>query len=162
MTKGVFKNCTTCKKDKNCCSNFDLIDNPILNKFEYKNLTNNLNINKDNFLYVRNGCYNIITPNGICPFYQNKCTIYENRPNDCKLFPFDIKFINKKYYLVLYKLDCFNHNEMLKENVDDIINEIKPYIKTYTNKKLNSKLKALDYTIIKEIDILLPVKIIDK
>ena len=39
---------------------------------------------------------------------------------------------------------------MLNENVDDIVNAIKPYIKTFTNKELNLKMETLDYTIIKD------------
>lgn len=151
MAEGILKNCTFCNKEKNCCCNFNAIDLPILNNSEYKMLVNKLNKKEDNFKTIDSGCYNIVADNGVCPFYKNKCTIYNCRPNDCKLFPFDIKFINDTYYLVLYKLDCFNNVDMLKENVDDIVSAIKPYIKTFTSKELNQKMNSLDYIIIKQI-----------
>lgn len=96
---------------------------------------------------------NIVAKNGICPFYDKKCTIYNDRPNDCRLFPFDIKIIENKYFLILYKLDCFNFNDMIKENVDDIVELVKPYIDIFASKELNIKLDAMEYTIIKEIKI---------
>ena len=151
MPEGILKNCTDCNKERNCCCDFNAIDFPILSSNEYNLLINILKVDSSNFSQLKDGCYNIIANECVCPFYNNKCTIYKNRPNDCKLFPFDIKYIDNKYYLVLYKLDCCNHIDMLKENVDDIVNSIKPYIKTFTNKELNLKLNNFDFIIIKEI-----------
>jgi len=153
MAEGILKICTDCNKERNCCCDFNTIDYPILSNNEYNLLVNTLEVDSSNFTRLQDGCYNLIAHKGICPFYKNKCTIYKNRPNDCKLFPFDIKLINNKYYLVLYKLDCCNHINMLSENVDDIINSIKPYIKTFTSRELNLKMDSLNYIIIKEINI---------
>lgn len=151
MPKGILKNCTVCHKETNCCCDFNTIDFPILSNDEYEFLVNTLKVDTNNFLPVDNGCFNLVAINGICPFYKKKCTIYKNRPNDCKLFPFDIKNIDGKYYLVLYNLDCCKHKDMLNENVDDVVNSIKPYINTFTDKKLNLNMDNLDYTTIKEI-----------
>lgn len=151
MAKGILKKCTSCSKIRNCCCDFNKIDFPIVSKSEYEFFTNKLNLDKKNFSKINNECYNLIAQDGTCPFYKNKCIIYNNRPNDCKLFPFDIKIIDDKFYLILYKLDCFNHTEMLNENVNDIIEEIKPYIQTFASKELNQKMHLLDYSIIKEI-----------
>lgn len=151
MAEGILKTCTDCKKEKNCCCGFNIIDLPILSNEEYNLLINNLKLEKKNFVQLKDGCYNLMAKNGVCPFYKNKCTIYKYRPNDCKLFPFDIKLINNKYYLVLYKLACYNQIDMLNEDVDDIVNSIKPYIVAFTERDLNLKMEMLDYTIIKEI-----------
>ena len=151
MVEGVFKNCTNCNNEKNCCCSFNSIDLPILNNDEYNYLVNELNFSKQNFKQLKFNCYNIMANNGVCPFYKNKCTIYKFRPNDCRLFPFDIKLINNKYYLILYKLNCYNNKDMLNENVDDIVNAIKPYIETFACQELNQKMSQYDYIIIKEI-----------
>lgn len=153
MAEGILKSCKECHKERNCCCGFNTIDFPILSSDEYNLLVNTLNVDSGNFSQLENGCYNLIAKNSICPFYKNKCTIYKYRPNDCKLFPFDIKNINGKYYLVLYNLGCCNQIDMLNENVDDIVNAIKPYIKTFTRSELNLKMQTLDYTIIKEINV---------
>lgn len=151
MSEGILKKCTDCRLEKNCCMGFNSIDLPILSSKEYNYLVNNLKKRKKYFSKIDGDCYNLVAKDGVCPFYKNGCTIYNSRPNDCKLFPFDIKCIDGKYYLVLYKLECYKLKDMKKENVDDIVNEIKPYIKTFTDKDLNAKMENLDYKVIKQI-----------
>jgi Fe-S-cluster containining protein len=41
----------------------------------------------------------------ICVFWnenERKCSIYENRPFDCRVYPFDICLIDGKYYWIVY------------------------------------------------------------
>ena len=65
-------------------------------------------------------CFNINTINNKCIFYDGKCKIYNNRPYDCRLYPYDIKKINEKFFLVLYKLDCIEYENFF-EDVDFLI-----------------------------------------
>ena len=77
------------------------------------------------------------------------------RPNDCRLFPFDIIKKEQKYYLILYKISCINI-EKYKTNIeatDKIVNKIIPWISDFTDSNNYNKLSKFDYEIIKEIHI---------
>ena len=58
-------------------------------------------------------------PNKGCIFFKNNsCTIYENRPIDCRLFPFDFKEIGGEWWLIYY--DNINVCKALPKNKKDI------------------------------------------
>jgi Fe-S-cluster containining protein len=41
----------------------------------------------------------------VCVFWNETgkmCSVYENRPFDCRAYPFDIKFIDGKYHWIVY------------------------------------------------------------
>jgi len=47
-----------------------------------------------------------------CIFWNNEiggCSIYESRPMDCKLYPFDILFIENKYCWIVYSCNVNNY-----------------------------------------------------
>lgn len=56
----------------------------------------------------------------MCFFVNNKCSIYECRPIDCRLFPFDFKEIDGEYWLVCY--NSVNICKALPTNNDEIKN----------------------------------------
>lgn len=56
----------------------------------------------------------------MCFFVNNKCSIYECRPIDCRLFPFDFKEIDGEYWLVYY--NSVNICKALPTNNDEIKN----------------------------------------
>jgi Fe-S-cluster containining protein len=41
-------------------------------------------------------------PTGECVFWNNKCEIYDYRPFDCRIFPFDIDYIDGEFYWIVY------------------------------------------------------------
>lgn len=149
--EGMYDSCTHCKKGASCCSSFNLIDSPLLNGDEINNIKK---VSKIDDFYIQrdNDVFNLKTNDNHCIFFiNNHCTIYDERPNDCKLYPFDIMEMDNKYYLILYKLDCIDIEKYKMINVDSILNKIKPWIKDYTNIEYNRKLRNFDYIIIKEI-----------
>lgn len=154
MDQGTFLQCTKCSKTNNCCCNFEKIDRPIISQEEKKKieLCYDNNDDKELFQKLTNECFNITTINNNCIFYDGNCKIYNSRPYDCRLYPYDIKKINGKFFLVIYKLDCIQYKNFLG-NVDYLIEKIKPFINTFTDMHYNSKLNDLEYTIIKEIQI---------
>lgn len=98
--------------------------------------------------------FNLKTIEGKCIFLKNgKCSIYQNRPIDCKLFPFDIIKQNSNYYLILYLLNCYDYSNIQEEmsNLDNLINSIIPWIEKFTDERNYTKMKKLKYKIIKEI-----------
>ena len=150
---GTYNYCTQCKIKHNCCCDFDkCIDNIIITNKEKEIIVNRVGENMERvFQQINDKSYNIVSDNSVCPFYKNGCTIYDIRPIDCRLFPYDIKEINNKYYLVKYELPCGSKN--VNEFVDDIVSELITIIDTYTDKKNNEKLSGLSYNIINKINI---------
>lgn len=150
-TSGTYSHCSKCKIKKNCCCDFDdEIDNIVTTVRERDDILNRVGKSYDKFFSkINDEAYNILNINGICPFYNKGCTIYDIRPSDCKLFPYDIKKIGYKYYLILYDLPCGSSN--VKEDVSDVIEILKTIINTYTDKKIEEKVSNFKYKIIKEI-----------
>lgn len=115
-------------------------------------LTSNYPLVLINVLYFCS--YNVWIKKILTYFSDQKLIIfyYNSRPYDCRLYPYDIKKINGRFFLVLYKLDCIQYKNF-SENVDYLIEKIKPFIDTFTDIRYNNKLNELEYIIIKEIDI---------
>lgn len=95
--KGRFKICSECKENNNCCMDFNSIDNPIISSEEKDIIIKTTNCSENTFTKIEGDCYTINTNNSNCPFYKNGCTIYDVRPNDCRLYPYDLKIVDGKY-----------------------------------------------------------------
>ena len=102
--KGTFEHCSKCKEKVNCCVSFKTIDNPIISSKEKEFIQRKTECEDGAFLKIKGNCYNINTKNGVCWFYNKGCSIYEIRPNDCRLYPYDLKNINGKICLIRYKI----------------------------------------------------------
>jgi Fe-S-cluster containining protein len=63
---------------------------------------------------------------GLCPLLKNKCcTIYQNRPLECRLNPISIYEIGDKLYWILYKIcPAVKH----ANNLEEFISECKIFI----------------------------------
>lgn len=129
---GTFNLCSNCVgKSATCCCNPD-VDSPMMLPNEAEEISKKTNLNKDDFskkvefskMYNDNTLKDLYQlkrqkHNNNCIFYKdNKCTIYDIRPIDCKLFPYDIKLEKDgNYYLVYYKS---NKCQIMHENIKDI------------------------------------------
>ena len=153
IQNGCYDVCTNCFCWGSCCSSFDKIDAPVLNKEELMLLMEVLKRN-DFYDVVDDNLYKIRLNNNECIFLENgRCSIYNYRPLDCKLYPFDIIKKDSKYYLILYQLGCIE-NYLIVDNfdcLDNLIEKIKPWIKDYTDDRNYTKMKRLEYKVIKEI-----------
>lgn len=104
---GTFSFCNSCDKASNCCTG-KTVDMPLVTEQEAINIARDMEINMDNFCTpVNGGIFEIKRQDtNECYFYhKGKCSIYENRPIDCKLFPFDLKISKKTNHLNLVKYD---------------------------------------------------------
>lgn len=153
--EGTFQYCSNCNLNPICCSNFNIINAPTLNRDELEKIKSF--VENDKFYNkIEEELYSLKVKNDNCIFYKdNKCEIYDIRPNDCRLYPFDIIKRNDKYYLIIYCLDCFRYRDMEKEipNIELIVNNIKPWIDNFTDERNFTKMKDKKYKIIKEIKI---------
>ncbi len=153
QSSGTYVYCSQCKIEKNCCCDFeDGIDNVVTTVQEKQRIIDRVGMDAEQyFVPINETAFNIINQGAICPFYSNGCTIYDIRPSDCRLFPYDLKELNDKYYLIKYDLPCGSIN--VNDNVDEVVKSLLPIITTYTNKKIEEKVNKLKYKIVKEINI---------
>lgn len=150
---GCYQNCTNCTLSGECCSHFDRINPPVLNKEELIKIRNFISKN-DFYKKISDNLFQLKVENDKCIFYKNgKCSIYNYRPTDCKLYPFDIIKDGLNYYLVLYLLDCIDTEKMLKENIemDNLVDSVIPWIEQFTDERNYTKMKKIKYKVIKEI-----------
>lgn len=96
--------CGNCKS-QGCCTNSAV---PLVFESDYVDL---LSIGKatEEFLHDRNVHGNIIKAvnkkkdSTECIFWQNnQCSIYYQRPFDCRAYPFDVLKINSEYHWIVY------------------------------------------------------------
>lgn len=148
---GTFKNCTNCKKSINCCQEFNKLNAPSIS-IEEKELINKYYSNF--YDELEKNIFTLKTKNNTCIFFKNNnCSIYNIRPLDCRLYPYDIIEKEEKYFLILYKLNCINENIFLNNmnEINSLIEKIKPWIKDFTNKSNFSKMINQEYVILREI-----------
>ena len=156
--RDIYDFCKDCYgKCGNCC-NGDNVDLPILLPFERELIVQEQELDSDEFCkpYKESVIYQMKPiKNGGCYFYKdNKCSIYDYRPLDCKLFPFDYIINNDgEFELVLYKQVCKKginlpifdkrKNEYYYYLLQPLFHIIKPYMVAFLEKPLNIKLNSI-------------------
>lgn len=123
------KLCQTCNH-KGCCTDFA---SPLVFENDLENLKQ---INKHTTEFVKDILINgkkiktirkkIGTNN--CVFWDessSKCSIYKNRPFDCTLYPFDIHFIDGKYYWVVYTCNPASDWSWAEEHLKELESDIR-------------------------------------
>lgn len=172
---GTFNLCKKCVNAKaTCCSNLE-VDSPMILPNEAKEIAKATNLEiryfanfidfseiyKDNSL---KSLYQMKRQNksNSCYFYKNcKCSIYNIRPIDCRIFPYDIKLEKEgNYYLVYYLSDnCAIKNisldnlKMVSYNTKLFLRLLLPYLREWTDPYCSSKLtKKENYKIICKIE----------
>lgn len=124
LIDGTYQFCSNCHiENKICCCASDEIDMPILLKNEAQQIqalsprSHRLKIFSNNIgqTTIRQMKHKTFERDGrthfACHFYdlrENKCTIYDKRPIDCRLFPFDIKLDENtnEYWIGYYDELC--------------------------------------------------------
>lgn len=172
---GTFNLCSKCVgKDATCCCD-PSVDSPMILPNEAEIISKKMKISKEEFSkkvdfaemnkdYSLKELYQMkrIKDTNSCFFYRNNmCTIYDIRPIDCRIFPYDIKLEKDgNYYLVYYKSDkC----QIMSENIKNIkmvsyntrlfLRLLLPYIREWSDKYCCSELtKNKEYEIICKIE----------
>lgn len=164
--------CKDCKEVGCCCAS-ESVDMPIMFSFECDNIQMKYNKNKVTFAESIKDIVNckreiyrmksreITDQHGkkkmACVFYDGKkCTIYENRPIDCRLFPFDIKMENNELVFGYHDLCAEVCGKNIKDNImtynyftKPYIYLLRPYIKEFaspaSSTKLNQSYRFIKY-----------------
>jgi len=173
---GTFKFCEACIGKESCCNHVGTdIDMPVILPPEIEIIKNKYGLQVDDFATTidlgkkeKNKSLKTLyqlkkdPSTGICSFYKNnQCKIYEDRPIDCRIFPFDIKLKKDgRCYLIHYnsnkcqidgaKTDCVKATSY---NIRIFLRIILPYIREWTIDRFSQKLtKNRPYTIICPIE----------
>lgn len=135
VKKGTYQFCDSCVGKFDCCCNSSEIDMPILLPNEVESIARKSRIPIDVFsekltsnLYQMKRDNN--DPNKGCVFFKNNaCTIYDYRPIDCRLFPFDFKEINGEYWLIYYdNVNVCKALPTIKEDINYCAHNIRPLL----------------------------------
>lgn len=167
VKKGTYAFCNSCVGKFDCCCNCNEIDMPILLPNEAENIEVISRKPIDSFAKkLTNNLYqmkrdNNDDPSKGCIFFQNNgCTIYDNRPIDCRLFPFDFKEINGEYWLIYYdniqvckalpkdknEIDCCAHN------IRPLLDMVLPYMSECSDPVFCQRLDKQSYKKLFEIN----------
>lgn len=164
LTQGAYGFCDECvKRNRKCCCANEDVDMPILLPFEVDNIGKKHKINQIEFCESRSqNLYQMkrrpiagTNLNG-CHFYDGqRCTIYNERPIDCRLFPFDIAFLEGEYKLIYYTSICPSCVGLSASEIEEISHTIKPFLTlmqpflsecTFT--QYNEKLRLHNYRVV--------------
>jgi Fe-S-cluster containining protein len=131
--KGTYSFCNGCVGKFDCCCNCENIDMPLLLPFEAERIAIISRTSIDNFaekLRQNSSIYQMkrSADTSGCPFFVNKkCTIYENRPIDCRLFPFDFRQIDSEFWIIYYS-DVCQAIPNAKGEIDACAHNIRPML----------------------------------
>lgn len=155
--------CASCKT-QGCCTNSTV---PLVFDSDLANLKS-INKNNDDFLHDRNVNGIIIKainkkPNSnVCIFWDEKvgCSIYKQRPFDCKAYPFDILKINEKFHWIVYSCNPQSDWQWAEEYLqsleqDKTFAEVMEKIEVFsgnTSLVLPEESKKTPYVVLREVN----------
>lgn len=157
VDKGTYQFCNGCVGKFDCCCNCESIDMPILLPFEAKNISSITKRSIGSFAEKKtNNLYQMKRadgdPNRECIFFQNsRCSIYNNRPVDCRMFPFDFKEIDGEYWIIYYNKACNaipvdkDEIEACGYNMRPLLEIVMPYMSECSNPILSERLSKQEF-----------------
>ncbi|MBD5470750.1 MAG: YkgJ family cysteine cluster protein [Lachnospiraceae bacterium] len=159
VKKGTYSFCNSCIGKFDCCCNCNKIDMPIILPSEAQEIEtisrksiNDFAIKLTSNLYQMRRFDNQ-EKNGCIFFVNNQCSIYNNRPIDCRLFPFDFKEINGEYWLIYYNsIDIcralptdINEIKNYAHNIRPLLDMLLPYMSECSNPIFSKRLENQQY-----------------
>ena len=94
-----------------------------------------------------------------CPFLleDGLCMIHENKPVDCRLFPFDLIKSDGKFFWIIWKLDCLilrdegKFEEYLSDLEVRLIPGFSPYLEDYSLFRIDELFSKFSYEVLREV-----------
>ena len=95
-------------------------------------------------------------PTGQCIFWNGKCEIYDHRPFDCRIFPFDIDYIDGEFYWIVYSCNKDSDWTWAEEHLrqleqDPMWKNRKEYLMIF-NEAPYSYPEEMPYTVIRKVN----------
>ena len=136
--EGSFSFCDGCPAHSNCCTG-KTVDLPILTPADTQRISEETGIPRPDFCSETEG--RLLTmrarPGGGCYFYRDgKCSVYDVRPIDCRMFPFDVERTESgQLAAIVYSTACPKPTDALKHagRVGELLREIEPYLDEYAS-----------------------------
>lgn len=135
LINGTYEFCNECHtSERKCCCESDEVDMPVLINDEPNNIQGKSpRVNRLKQFSTQIGKTSVRQMNrkdkGECHFFCNgSCKIYEDRPIDCRLFPFDIKLDKEtgEYWIGYYSEIC-EKGLPDKEEMKKYVHILRPY-----------------------------------
>lgn len=159
VKRGTYGFCNGCIGRFDCCCNCRSIDMPILLPQEAKQIASISRKPIEQFaVKLTTNLYQMKRTddkedNGCIFFVNNRCSIYNKRPIDCRLFPFDFKEIDGEYWLIYYSnIDICralpNDREELEtcaHNIRPLLDIIMPYMSECSSPVFCKRLDKQNY-----------------
>lgn len=159
VKKGTYSFCNSCVGKFDCCCNCNKIDMPIVLPSEAKTIESISRQTIDKFAKkVTGNLYQMKREDddenkGCIFFVNNKCSIYDYRPIDCRLFPFDFKEINGEYWLIYYNSidickalpDDITEIQNYAHNIRPLLDMLLPYMSECSDPKFCTRLDKQSY-----------------
>lgn len=161
MSSNIWANlCDECKH-KSCCNDYVT---PFLSPKEYEKIGNLGHVNFAKKVKINNISGYALDKkkkSDECIFWDSKkgCTVYSERPFDCKVFPFDIYKINGKYTWVVYSCNIessWEWSEKILQTMerDLLTDDVIEHLEAFTDLgRLDKSDKSYQYKILREIRI---------
>jgi Fe-S-cluster containining protein len=107
--KNLWQKCLECKNT--CCG---IVDDffPLYVTDEEKKSLNKINLEKPCAYFGQN----------------NLCQIYDSRPIDYRMFPFDIDMADDEYFWIIWDIDCPIVREMSENESEEYLENFEKYI----------------------------------
>ncbi len=155
--------CDNCK-EQGCCTNSAV---PLVFSSDLADLVS-INKASDEFLHDRNvngvliKAINKKKNSNICVFWDetnSRCSIYQQRPFDCRAYPFDVLKINGKYHWIVYSCNpdsnwSWTEDYLKSLEEDKAFAEVMEKIEIFsgnTSLILPSESKKTPYVILREV-----------
>lgn len=162
LNNGTFNFCNKCINKQGCCCNHPHIDMPTLLNNEAQSISRKTKRKIEKFANkITDNVYQMrrMTNNeseGCIFYYNNECSIYEDRPIDCRLFPFDFKEIDGIYWLIYYTDFCHlpDENEIKKcaHSIRPYLDILLPYLSEASNSIFTERLSEYSFNKLYTID----------
>ena len=161
----MFENlCGNCSH-KNCCTDSAV---PLVFPTELKKIlkVNPKYLDRIQTIKINGKQVNTITKKNNstnCAFWDGDtggCTIYESRPIDCKLYPFDILCLNNSYHWIVYSCNqnsdwkwCEEHLQILEndEGFPELMKNIDIFTE-HTNMVMPNESKKTSYSVLRKVN----------
>lgn len=145
MKRNLWHDCLICK---NKCCKWDLAF-PLFTTMEEREKYKSINTKKPCIFFNKN----------------ELCEIHNSRPYDCRFFPFDIEKINKKFFWIIWNVDCSivknrrdDFERYITEHEKNLIPNFVEYLDNYEKFRKEEFNRKYKYEILREVRIKLPEK----
>ena len=90
---------------------------------------------------------------------EGLCDAHEDRPVDCRLFPFEILKIDGTFHWVIWKVDCLilkspDYEPYLLQHERYIIPVFRKYLDDYASFRVDEFLDNYDYQVLRPVNLL--------